>query len=136
MTSSPWNGDRRSAHTHKSLRIEQNTGAIRVYMLHHAMLSTSESSSSSSEDERDMEKFGCDGSSFENDDEEEEEVRSSHRSLIGMWSFPTPREYMKNLEDRLRFRRCIPRDLDKNQIAELFRTALVRNGMGQLFCER
>ena len=100
-----------------------------------AMLSSRSSSSSSSGDEAPVEpdKIVCDGSSLEND--EEKEVKVSHRSWVLMSIFSTPREYMKNVEDRRAHRQLIPRDLSREEMMELFQRALERTNLKCLLRE-
>ena len=91
------------------------------------------SSSSGEEAPAEPEKTVCDGSSSEND--EEKEVKVCHRSWVLMWTWSTPREYLKHLEDRKAHKQLIPRDLSREEIKDLFLKAMERTQLKDLLRE-
>ena len=56
----------------------------------------------------------CQYDSSEN--EEEKALKTEHRSWIMMWTFPTPRSYLKTYEERKKKNELIPRDINREEL--------------------
>ena len=64
----------------------------------------------------------CQYDSSEN--EEEKALKTEHRSWIMMWTFPTPRSYLKTYEERKKKNELIPRDISREELEKNFLDAL------------
>jgi hypothetical protein len=64
----------------------------------------------------------CDSS----ENEEEKAVKTEHRSWIMMWTFPTPRSYLKTYEERKKANEFIPRDITREEIQTKFLDVLTK----------
>ena len=62
----------------------------------------------------------CDSS----ENEDEKVINPSHRSWTMMWTFSTPRSYLKTFEERQQANQLIPRDISREELAKKFLNAL------------
>ena len=62
----------------------------------------------------------CDSS----ENEDEKVINPSHRSWTMMWTFSTPRSYLKTFEERRQANELIPRDISREELAKKFLNAM------------
>lgn len=57
---------------------------------------------------------------------------SRRRACCHMWTFTTPQDYIQNATQRRNRCEFIPEDFSRNEICEMFRTAMLEIGQGQI----
>ena len=59
-------------------------------------------------------------------------ANSRHRACCHMWTFTTPQDYLQNAAERKDQCQYVPEDFSRNDICEMFRTAMLELGHGSI----
>ena len=59
-------------------------------------------------------------------------ANSRHRACCHMWTFTTPQDYLQNAAERKDQCQYVPEDFSRNDICEMFRTAMSELGHGSI----